>query len=211
MKYWDLKVAIGIVFSLGATAKVYAQETESLSRGSFSVGISAGDNNLRFLNTDGKFTAYQYTSIGYYLDMQIFNFGSGGALRAAGNYQNGEGKSEALSTDTIDYSEYDFGPKLYANSWLYFYAGLGKASADLIGKSDGASLDLKYDIRKMSAGIEFPIFDELYVGIDVSYRNGYIPVNGNPDLTQNTYGEGVSYSLRILWCPPFKTINLVQK
>jgi hypothetical protein len=77
----------------------------------------------------------------------------------------------------------------------------------LSSKTNSNELAISNNITKMSLGIEYPISDTFYLGLEIAYRTGPVKKSENPDLSSSTTYEGSSGLIKIIWSPPSITNN----
>lgn len=198
--------AVVMLVSATASADVGDSSTREVKRGFFSVGGTYFLGSARFLNTDGSFSTYGYKGWGPELDVLLWGAGSGDIRLFVKNLSL-QGNGRKISDDTITTSETSFGIKFFVGSYLYLAGAWGTGSTTLESPRNGISKRMSYDVMSSYLGIEFPLTESLFLGLEGIYRNAAVRVDRNSELSQNTYFESLSCGLRLIWSPPSVTIT----
>jgi hypothetical protein len=193
-------------------AKIWAADkglpsnSRETTQGFFSLAGFYAYNGSRLLNTDGTFTNYTLQGYGGELDIRLLDpdFGD---IRAFGRYQIANNQGSQSSGYSIKSEEMTFGLKFYEGSHVFLSGSLGPGKTDLSSPS-GNGLHMGYTVLRIALGVQFSLTDTLLMGFEADYRNAPVRKSQNPELTDNTYYEGIGGLLKIIWSPPSETINI---
>lgn len=180
----------------------------STTKGFFSVAAYYGMGMSRLLNTDSNWANYKVAGYGLDLDILIWDSGAGD-IRLFGSHQKMMGSANAASSYEIANTETVVGIKFFTGKHFYLAGGLGNGSSNLT--SPDASATLSYQMVKALLGLELQLSESWYAGLELGYRSAPVKKDGNPSLTENTYIEGATAGLRLIWSPPSVTFLSTYK
>lgn len=164
----------------------------------------------RFLNSDGSYADYRTTTYGLDLDILLWDSGAGD-IRFFVGHQASDGAANQNKSDKLSPSETFGGLKFFAGRNLYLGGSLGQGSAKLKSPSRETSVDLSYDLVRATLGLNFAITESLFVALEGHFKEAPLGKAKNPDLSENSYFEGMGATLHLIWSPPSVQINYNSK
>ncbi len=205
-----------IIVSISAFTCIKASALEVIplsiveERGFFSLGLIVGAAKTGLQNTNGNYSGYQTTNFGADLELKIFGSGAG-QIGIFGSYIYGDGKNSSNQNDKIVSQETALGLKIGLSPNFYLSGAATNNKLSLSSSSSSNTLSISHNMTKVALGIELPMSEEFLFGFEVNYRTGPVKKSDNPDLTNNTYYEGSSALIKLIWSPPSVTNNFGGK
>lgn len=181
--------------------------SREIKKGFFGLGVFGGMGGSRFLNSDGSYATYKTNSVGADLDVLLLE-PEMGDIRLFIRHQVAKSGGGTPSGESLSQEETVIGLKVYAGSHLYLAGGMGPGKSHLSSPTNSTSVDLKYDVMRASLGLELALTENVFLALEFDYRSAPVLKNKNPDISENTFFEGMGGTLRLIWSPPsVTTIN----
>ncbi|MBX3041223.1 MAG: hypothetical protein KF789_11010 [Bdellovibrionaceae bacterium] len=176
----------------------------------FGLAMLAGLTKSSLQNADGSEAGYQAYNLGAELELPIWGEGAG-RVSLIGSYLFGEGTNNTNKQNKLKSETALLGLRIGLGRSLYVSAATGTNRLNLSSSDTSAKLGMKHSLMRASVGADFPVSENIYLGVELSYQTGSVKRNDNSQLTENTSFDGVTGLVKMIWSPSSIIVNYFQK